>query len=759
MDSMSCPDAKTLSEFSDGDLSDPSVRKHVKACEACQGVLGTESRLRSAFGRLTCPAPEELGLFIDDALDAERLERIAGHVLECGDCRDVVSWTREAQVHVAKSNTRRRRRPRGASRSGDQTLTWVGAAVAIAAAILVIVVLGGRPDQRPSDQAELPPVPTPIETPTPDRDQPPEVPDVPEDGATDPLPTPDVPVPDDDPSGEPPVRPEPTVTPEPTPDSPDADATETPNESGTSETERPAPAPISVMALASADLTWRHADGPSAGLRGPASIPAGSLLEAGRGGSVRIGGATCALQARASVTVAENAIELISGDVLLDANEGDQAVACGDALVRPERGARLFLSREKTGSFLLCMVTGNAELSLQGQAALSLRAGEARRVRGGRVRAVRKPAAVLARARAVVTETALQSGVDVPRGLTALRSLRAATALLGGTLSERARAALALEALRAADPRLAALAALESGPASDLGSLAKDPEALAQEGGAGATILALLCRNQGKRLDAEARDVVQALAQALAGLTPEAISSEPGAILSLRAAERATKARLPRSTWKAIASAIELDSPYRLGAALLAKKPVDAATRARLLAELDGLLQGSTPPDTAAALWQLEQALVLTDTLNADRDAQLVAHAARLGSSPLIVPLLAHSSTLLLGAKRLQASGPASVVTQRVGDTYHVTFAFRSARRPRKVYLCGSWDNWLEEQTLMTKRPDGSFTATIALAPGDHEYKLRLVSGDTDVWEIDAQNPLSGPNGRGSLNSLLPLGE
>lgn len=768
MDSMSCPDSKTLSEFSDGDLSDSGVGLHVKTCKSCQGVLKSDDRIRNAFGRLTCPAPEELGLFIDDALETARLERIAGHVLECGECRDVVCWTREAQAQVAKSNTRRRRRPRVAPKRGGQTLTWLGAAAAIAAAILLIVVFGGSPDGHPSDQAELPPQPTPSETPTPDRHPLPDVPSVPDEGTPDPQPDPDVPVtsetgpgaerPDDTP-----VRPKPTGDRDTKPNAPDTDTIPSPDTGGTSEAEQPTPPPVAVMALASADVTWRHADGPRTGLQGTGTIPAGSLLEAGRGGSVRIGGATYALEPRASLTVAADAIELIGGDVLLDANESGQTVACGDALVRPERGARVFLSREKTGSFLLCMVTGNAELSLQGQAALSMHAGDARRVRGGRVRAVRKPAAVFERARAVATEAALQTGVDVPRGLTALRSLRAAVALLDGTVGERAHGALAVEALGAADPRLAALAALEPTPSDALNSaLNQATDAVAKDGGAGATILALLCRARGKRLEESVRVQVQALVEALAGLAPEALVRDPAALLALRAAERATKIRLPRTTWKSIASAIELNSPYDLSAALLAKKPVDAATRIRLLAELDSLLQVSaantTPPKTAAQLWQLEQALVLTDSLNADRDAQLVARAARLESDPLVVPLLAHSSALLLGVKGPKAPGPASVVTQRVGDVYQVTFVFRSARRSRKVYLCGSWDSWLEAKTAMTRQADGSFTATLALPPGDHEYKLRLVSGDTDVWEIDAQNPLSGPDGRGGSNSLLPLG-
>ncbi len=761
---MSCPDSKTLSEFSDGNPSDRSVGKHVEDCEACQAVLETERRLGRAFGRLTCPAPEELGLFIDDSLEAQRLERIAGHVLECGDCRDVVSWTREAQAQVAKSSTRRRRRPRAASRRGDQTLTWLGAAAAIAAAVLVAVILGGGPEPVDSDQAELPPQPTPTVTPTPEQVPSVPTPDAPEGDSS----TPDEPVtpePNSDPSGDTdPATPEPSGDPidesPDTPDVPDAGPDSTTGEDGgTSETPRPTAPPIAVMALASADVSWRHADGPRAALKGRSTIPAGSHLEAGRGGSVRIGGATCALQARASLTVSANAIELISGDVLLDADADGQAVACGDAIVRPERGSRLLLSREKTGSFLLCMVSGDAQLSVQGQAAVQLHAGDARRVRGGRIRAVRNPAAVLARARAVATESVLQAGVDVPRGLTALRSLRAAAALLGGGLAERAHAALAIEALRAADPRLAALAALESAPEGVLDdSLTNDPKALAKDGGAGATVLALLCQARGKRLKPETRDLVQGVAEALADLPPQAIVNDPSAILALRAAERATKIRLPRATWKAIASAIELSSPYELGAALLAKKPVDAATRARLLTELDDLLgDPARTAMTAGELWKLEQALVLTDSLTADRDALLVARAALLESSPLIVPLLAHSSTLLLGARALKAPGPASVITQRVGDIYQVTFVFRSARHPRKVYLCGSWDGWLEEQTLMVKRQDGSFTATLTLPPGNHEYKLRLVSGETDVWEIDTQNPLSGPDERGGKNSLLPL--
>jgi 1,4-alpha-glucan branching enzyme len=65
-----------------------------------------------------------------------------------------------------------------------------------------------------------------------------------------------------------------------------------------------------------------------------------------------------------------------------------------------------------------------------------------------------------------------------------------------------------------------------------------------------------------------------------------------------------------------------------------------------------------------------------------------------------------------------------------------------------KVALVGDFSKW--QPTAMKKQKDGSFAATVSLAPGTYEYKL-IVDGE---WVVDPDNNTWALNPYGTLNSV-----
>ncbi len=75
-------------------------------------------------------------------------------------------------------------------------------------------------------------------------------------------------------------------------------------------------------------------------------------------------------------------------------------------------------------------------------------------------------------------------------------------------------------------------------------------------------------------------------------------------------------------------------------------------------------------------------------------------------------------------------------------------FVVRHSPEAQRVLLAGSFTHW--KLIPMTRRGDGSFSATVRLPAGAHEYKF-IVNG---MWCTDADNDMSVPNPHGSENSL-----
>ena len=82
--------------------------------------------------------------------------------------------------------------------------------------------------------------------------------------------------------------------------------------------------------------------------------------------------------------------------------------------------------------------------------------------------------------------------------------------------------------------------------------------------------------------------------------------------------------------------------------------------------------------------------------------------------------------------------------------TQRVIFTVR-AEPGSKVFLAGSFNDWDPTVKAMTdKKNEGLFTATLNLAPGEHQYKF-VIDG---TWCADPECPDWVQNAHGTLNSV-----
>jgi 1,4-alpha-glucan branching enzyme len=74
-------------------------------------------------------------------------------------------------------------------------------------------------------------------------------------------------------------------------------------------------------------------------------------------------------------------------------------------------------------------------------------------------------------------------------------------------------------------------------------------------------------------------------------------------------------------------------------------------------------------------------------------------------------------------------------------DSKRETFHF-SASDAMSVLLVGDFTHWQNRPVPMRKGPDGIWTATVDLAPGNHSYRF-IVDGE---WRDDPECPIHVPN-------------
>jgi 1,4-alpha-glucan branching enzyme len=86
--------------------------------------------------------------------------------------------------------------------------------------------------------------------------------------------------------------------------------------------------------------------------------------------------------------------------------------------------------------------------------------------------------------------------------------------------------------------------------------------------------------------------------------------------------------------------------------------------------------------------------------------------------------------------------------TQRAAFSVHAEIG-------SKVFLAGSFNNWdPTAKEMADKKGDGTFTATVALPPGDHQYKF-VIDG---TWCADPECSEWVQNEHGTLNSVKHVG-
>ncbi len=82
-----------------------------------------------------------------------------------------------------------------------------------------------------------------------------------------------------------------------------------------------------------------------------------------------------------------------------------------------------------------------------------------------------------------------------------------------------------------------------------------------------------------------------------------------------------------------------------------------------------------------------------------------------------------------------------------------VTFELPAEVHAERVTLVGEFNGWDKSSIRMKKRPEGGFTATISLKPGN-EYRFRYLL-DGERWENDHAADRYVSNDHGSDDSVV----
>ncbi|MCA9243733.1 MAG: hypothetical protein KDA32_07270, partial [Phycisphaerales bacterium] len=100
---------------------------------------------------------------------------------------------------------------------------------------------------------------------------------------------------------------------------------------------------------------------------------------------------------------------------------------------------------------------------------------------------------------------------------------------------------------------------------------------------------------------------------------------------------------------------------------------------------------------------------------------------------------------------------PPSISADRGDDgQWLCVFHFAPGREVKRVTLAGTFNGWNAGATEMTDEDsDGTYTATVSLPAGRHEYKFVVNGGE---WTQDPRNVFGAPDGHSGENSLLKLG-
>ncbi len=87
------------------------------------------------------------------------------------------------------------------------------------------------------------------------------------------------------------------------------------------------------------------------------------------------------------------------------------------------------------------------------------------------------------------------------------------------------------------------------------------------------------------------------------------------------------------------------------------------------------------------------------------------------------------------------------------GKTTKVTFELPPDSARERAVLCGEFNDWSQDDTPLTRRKDGRYSATLSLESG-RSYRFKYLI-DGERWENDLGADEYMDNGFGSKDSVL----
>ncbi|MEK8022620.1 MAG: alpha amylase N-terminal ig-like domain-containing protein [Candidatus Hydrogenedentota bacterium] len=113
------------------------------------------------------------------------------------------------------------------------------------------------------------------------------------------------------------------------------------------------------------------------------------------------------------------------------------------------------------------------------------------------------------------------------------------------------------------------------------------------------------------------------------------------------------------------------------------------------------------------------------------------------------------NSVIEIGAGGVPAAGGAAAAPAATGGSAGSTFSYKAPAGTRSVSVAGSFNNWSTTATpLADPDGDGTWTATVPLPRGKHQYKFVVNGSD---WKSDPVNPNKAEDGLGGENSVLEV--
>jgi len=97
-----------------------------------------------------------------------------------------------------------------------------------------------------------------------------------------------------------------------------------------------------------------------------------------------------------------------------------------------------------------------------------------------------------------------------------------------------------------------------------------------------------------------------------------------------------------------------------------------------------------------------------------------------------------------------KSSVAAQAPKPKARQTIDVSFSLRKPDA-KQVFVSGDFNGWSLNSAPMRRHEDGCWETTVAVAPGQHQYKF-IVDGE---WIADPAAQKNVPNDQGSLNSVL----